>query len=66
MSHKLNDGFSTGDKPKSGELEIQVIRANGDVENYGVVSKFYRNPIKTYLVNRLLKRKLSRRIKNGS
>lgn len=67
MSHKFNEnGFATGEMPKSGELEIKVIRANGEVEDYGVVSKYTPNPVKNWVTNKILRIKQLRRMNNGS
>jgi hypothetical protein len=46
-----------GDPAKSGELEMTVIRANGDVEELGVVAYYHRNPIINWWVNRKIKRR---------
>ncbi len=56
MSNKDNGFFSVGEPAKSGSLEITIIRANGDVEELGVVSYYHRNPLINWWVNRKIKR----------
>lgn len=39
----------SGLKPKEVRISARVIRANGDVEDLGVISHWYRNPLKRIL-----------------
>ncbi len=57
MSNKESGSFSISEPAKSGSLEITVIRANGDVEELGVVSYYHKNPIINWWVNRKIKRR---------
>ena len=45
-SIERNSGFTIAEPAVSGELEITIIRANGDVEEMGVVSYYHKNPFR--------------------
>lgn len=47
----MGGGFLTTAKAKEASIEITVIRADGTVENLGVVSYWHRNPLKRWLWN---------------
>ena len=45
MSAMTIKGFS---KPKEASISARIIRANGTIEDVGVVSYWHRNPFKLY------------------
>lgn len=57
MSNKDDGSMVVGGPATEGSIEITVIRANGDVEELGVVSYYHKNPIKNWWVNRKIRRK---------
>ncbi len=44
----INGGLLTKTKAKEAKIEIKVIRANGTVEDLGVVSYWHKNPLKRW------------------
>jgi hypothetical protein len=63
-NEKSGVGF-VGAPPKSGELEITVIRADGRVEELGVVSEFHPNPLINWWRNRRHRKEQLRRMKEN-
>jgi hypothetical protein len=54
-----------GGKAREGSISAVVTRADGRVENLGIICYWSRNPVKHWIVNQWIKVKERRRKTNG-